>query len=288
MTDVEASTELLEHVRSPLYVPANRPERCTRAVGTGADAVLVDLEDSVPGHDRDVARNTVRQLLETHPTRTMMVRINAGAEGRRDLAALRTMRPPAGLVLAKCESVGWLDEVATALPSIPLVPLVESARAVRSLDALCTHENVVQCHLGEIDLAADLGAFGGGGRQLVADARRQLVFASAAAGILPPIGGVFEGLDDLSALEEESALLAQYGFGGRPAIHPKQIDAINRMFTPTAEEVRRAEDTLAALARGSEAGAGALRAHDGTMIDEASARAARRILARAARAPEVD
>ena len=92
-----------------------------------------------------------------------------------------------------------------------------------------------QCHLGEIDLLADLGV--PRPERLLEHARNEIVYASAAAGILPPIGGVFTDVHNVVALAEDSVLLARCGFGGRPALHPVQVPAIQEAFRPSAEEI---------------------------------------------------
>jgi citrate lyase subunit beta/citryl-CoA lyase len=269
-------------IRSFLYVPGDRPDRVAKALAAGADAVLIDLEDAVAPSAKDRARAVVLDLLRSLPDGAppVWVRINAGDTGRTDLAAIGLeSHRVVGLVLAKCDSTAWLDEVAAAVaPQVFLSPLVESASAIRSLGALCDHPHVYQCHLGEIDLLADLGARPGGAAALLAHARTELVYASAAAGIMPPIGGVHPDVRDLDALSAGSAALADLGFSGRPAIHPSQVPVINTAFTPSAAEVAAAADLVArydgALARG----VGAVAADDGVMLDEAVVRRARRML----------
>lgn len=274
-----------DSIRSFLYVPGDRADRIKKALASDADAVLIDMEDAVSPTMKDIARDNVRTLLDDTNVDgcQVWVRVNAGDTGRADLAALlgRTTRL-SGLVLAKCETVAWLDEVAAAIDDrVAVSPLIESAAAVRRIDALCAHPRVQQCHLGEIDLAADLGARLGGGEQLVDHARRELVYASAAAEILAPIGGVHADVRDQDALLRTSNQLADLGFNGRPAIHPTQIAAINAAFTPSAEETSDAARVVAEYERALASGVGAIADADGSMVDEAVVRRARRLLARA-------
>ncbi|MEZ5248859.1 MAG: aldolase/citrate lyase family protein [Ilumatobacteraceae bacterium] len=203
--------------RSFLYVPGDRADRVAKAMASSAHAVIVDLEDAV----KPDAKPAARAALASMPARTSgqrWVRINAGADGRADLAALGSIEVAGGidgLVLAKCENTVWLDEVAAAVPpSVALAPLVETARAVRSLDAIVGHPRVQQCQL-EVDLLADLGGRTPGGATLVRHVRIELVIASAAAGIAAPIGGVHLAIDDLDALARSSRELAELGFAGR-------------------------------------------------------------------------
>jgi citrate lyase subunit beta/citryl-CoA lyase len=189
---------------------------------------------------------------------------------------------PAGLVLAKCEDVDWLDEVDSIVTNeVMLSPLVESAVGVRGLDALCRHGRVQQCHLGEIDLLADLGARPAAAEELIAHARTELVYASAAAEILPPIGGVRTDIPNLRGLEVESLRLADLGFGGRPAVHPSQVPVINAAFTPSDDEVGDAQNLVDRYDAALRVGTGATADEDGSMLDEAVVRRARRFVERA-------
>ena len=270
--------------RSFLYVPADRPERVVKAFRAGADAVLVDLEDAVALTARAEARAQLPRTLADagHEPRELWVRINHGSEGLADLDAIGPLADRlTGLVLAKCDSVAWLDDVAALVPPrVTLSPLVETARAVRRLDDLLEHERVDQCHLGEIDLAAEVQVADAGSIALIEHVRLEVVVASASAGIQPPIGGVEPRIRDLVALAETSRHLAQLGFAGRPALHPDQVAPINDAFTPSAEVVARSAALVAEYDAALAAGHGVLRAADGSMIDEAVVKQARSIVAR--------
>jgi citrate lyase subunit beta/citryl-CoA lyase len=181
-------------LHSLLYVPGDRPERVAKALGAGADAILIDLEDAVAPSAKETARQVAVESLRSpfNEGSALWVRINSDEAGRADAAALATEAGNlGGLVLAKCDDPDWLDEIASVIPSsIPLSPLIESALGLRRLDILCAHPRVLQCHLGEIDLLADVGAHAEAGLELLGHARAELLYASAAARILPPIGGV--------------------------------------------------------------------------------------------------
>jgi citrate lyase subunit beta / citryl-CoA lyase len=273
--------------RSFLYVPGDRPDRVTKAFASTADAVIIDLEDAVKPENKSLARDTVRAVAAQRTGLSeLWVRINSGAEGVLDLRALRgcfgtrgSVGADAidGVVLAKCDSVDWLDTVAEVVRAdVVLAPLIETARGVRALDSIVGHPRVSRCHLGEVDLLAELGGRLPGGSSLVEAARVELVMASAAAAIEPPVGGVHLAIDDLAALTDSSGTLADLGFGGRAVIHPTHCTPVNRAFSPSASEIAWAADVLARLAGSS---SGAVRAADGSMLDEAIARRARRIVA---------
>jgi citrate lyase subunit beta/citryl-CoA lyase len=212
----------------------------------------------------------------------LWVRVNHGAAGLADLHAIGSLWPAlGGVVLAKCDSASWVDEVSTIVPpSVALSPLVESARAVRRLDDLTAHSRVDQCHLGELDLVGDVQASGNGAAQLIAHARRELVLASAAAGILAPVGGVEPRIRDLAALAATSAELVELGFGGRPALHPDQVEPINTAFTPSTEAIAAAARLVSEYDAALAAGQGVVRRADGSMLDEAVVRRARDLVVR--------
>ncbi len=163
--------------------------------------------------------------------------------------------------------------------SVALSPLIESALGLRRLDALCTHPRVTQCHLGEIDLLAELGARAEAGSQLLGHAQAELLYASAAAGILPPIGGVYAAFRDVEGFTADSVRLAQLGFAGRPALHPSQVPVINAAFRPSAEELATAAALVASYDEALARGQGVVTDEEGKMVDEAVVRRARLLLA---------
>ena len=266
--------------RSFLYVPGDRPDRVAKALASSADAVIVDLEDAVKPANKDAARAVVCTLgRRAHGE--VWVRINGGHEGNLDLAAIAQITGAEqvidGVVVAKCETTRWLDHVAASLHGdIAIAPLIETARALRRLDELGAHPRVVQCQIGEVDLLTDLGGRGAGADALMRHARVELVIASSAAGILAPIGGVHLAIDDLAALADSSVALAELGFAGRAVVHPSHCETVNESFAPTPEAIAAARDVLA---RWEATTSGAVRAADGSMIDEAVVERARRLLA---------
>jgi citrate lyase subunit beta / citryl-CoA lyase len=269
-------------LRSFLYVPGDRADRVAKALDAGADAVLIDLEDSVAFSAKETARRVVLESLSSRSGGgpAVWVRINSGEIGRLDAAALATESATlGGVVLAKCDQLGWLDEVASTLPSsVPLAPLIESALGLRRLDSLCAHPRVTQCHLGEVDLLADLGARPEVGSQLLGHAHAEILYASAAAGILPPIGGVYTAFRDIDGFTADSVHLAQLGFAGRPALHPTQVPVINAAFRPSADELATAAALVASYDEALARGQGVLTDQEGKMVDEAVVRRARQLL----------
>lgn len=258
--------------RSWLYVPGDRPERIAKALASEADAVIIDLEDGVAPANKAAARLHVATFAGSH--RRVWARINPGREGLADIAALAAT-PPAGLVLAKCETTQWIDQVVDRLPQhVSIAALVESAAAVATVGELCRHPRLLCCHLGEIDLLAQLGGRPSHADQLLAPARTALVYSSAAAGLEAPVAGVHVAIDDLDGLAESSRDLSAIGFGGRAVIHPTHCPPVNAAFSPTDDDIAWARSVLDLT------GSGARRDSDGTMVDEAVLRRARRLIER--------
>ena len=154
----------------------------------------------------------------------MWVRINSGEIGRADATVLGTEAAGlSGVVLAKCDEPDWLDEIAAMIPTpIPLSPLIESALGLRRLDALCAHPRVSHVPPGRDRPARRVGRTRRRRTPAAGPRGAALLFASAAARILPPIGGVYAALRDLEGLAADSARLAELGFAGRPASTPRR------------------------------------------------------------------
>lgn len=268
--------------RSYLYVPGDRPAMLAKAVGRGADALIVDLEDAVPPAAKADARTAVAAWLRAGPRPVpVWVRVNAGPERAADLDALAGIPTLAGVVLAK---TGGRDDVWSAsavLGETPLMPLLETAAAVFDAREIARQPNVRQLQIGEVDLAGELGVEPGSDEVELATARSLVVMASAAAGIDPPVGPVSRIFDDAAALAASTRRVKRLGFVGRACIHPAQIAVVHEVFTPTPAEVHAARAAVEALA-----GGGVAVDAEGRMIDPAVLPAARRTLAFAERAAD--
>lgn len=266
--------------RSYLYVPGDRPERFAKASASGADAVIVDLEDAVLVGSKDAARANAVELLESSSPGgpEQWVRVNQGERGLHDLGAVVGLPGLTGVVLPKATTT-TIGEAAGTLAGTPAIILVESAVAVLELAAL-TGAGPVALAMGEVDLAADLGIEASSDGAELWPVRLQAVVASVAAGVAPPVGPVWLTVRDLDGLSRSTAELRRRGFGARQVIHPDQVGPVNDAFTPSAAEIDGARTTLA---RADEMGGGAWVDPDGRMVDEAVLRSARRTLAIAER-----
>jgi citrate lyase subunit beta/citryl-CoA lyase len=261
-----------------LYVPGHRADRFAKALGSGAGAIILDLEDAVPVASKDAARDDVRSFVAglTPGTVEVWVRINDGDRGRDDLRALSGIGALAGVVVPKARP-GSLATLHAEAPHVALIPLVESAAAVLDVSAIAGADGVRALAIGEVDLAADLGL-----GDAVPDAalwalRMNVVVASAAAERHAPLGPVARDIDDLDRFAAVVRQLRQAGFGAVQAIHPKQVPVITEIFTPTADEIAAAERILQ---QAGQAAGGVFVDDDGRMIDEAVLRSARRLLDR--------
>lgn len=258
-----------------LYVPGDRPDRFEKAVRSGAELVVFDLEDAVAPSQKPVARMETTTWLKAHAGENgpvLQIRVNRDSED--DLDALSDVPETVELRVPKVERVADIDRVHDRVGPRALTALIESAAGVLSVERIATHNAVTRIALGEADLAAQLGS----GRPVVNHARMALVFAAAAAGIEPPMLSVFPVIDDLDALAADTRVGASIGFGGRMAVHPKQLATIEAAFRPSTSDVAWARQVLEATAAG-----GVHRLADGEMVDAAMRSRARRVLARDAR-----
>lgn len=272
-------------MRSALYVPGDRPEKLAGARARGADALIVDLEDAVPPPRKVQAREAVAAWLAPLPPAgegaagepEIWIRINPGRLGHNDLRAVAAPAV-AGVCVAKTElpeDLVAVDEVLRGAPWIAVCPMLESAAAVLAAPRIARAPRVVRLQLGEADLCADIGVEPGPDERELLWARSQVVLASAAARIDPPLGPVSTDFRDLDRLAASSHALRRLGFQGRACIHPAQIAVVNEVFTPSAEELDRARSLVA---RFETAGSGVVLDDRGAMVDQAVIRRARRLL----------
>lgn len=280
--------------RSHLYVPGDKPEVLAKALGRGADALIVDLEDAVAPAHKAAARDIVAHWLSTLPRAAenpvqVWVRINPGDAGHVDVRAVASAALT-GVVAAKTESAEELvalhgvlteaeDRLEIVAGSLAVVPLLESAHAVLQAMAIAKAPRVQRLQVGEADLRADIGVdLGPDGRELLF-VRSQVVLISAAAGIEPPVGPVDTNFRDLDALRESTRAIKAMGYVGRACIHPAQAGVVNEVFTPTEQEVAAAIDLIARFDAAMAAGDAVCLDAQGRMVDEAVVRQARRVVA---------
>jgi len=283
-------------LRSLLFVPGDSERKFAKARGAGADALILDLEDSVAPPRKAAARESVGRLVEDKAPRdwAFFVRINALDTGLTldDLCAV--VKPGLDALLipktngaADVERIAhYLDalEVKSGMPqgSVKLaIVATETAKAMFSLGSYApAHPRLVGLTWGAEDLSAALGATDnkeadGAWTFPYAVARAQCLFAASAAEVAP-IDTLFADFRDTEGLERDCRRSRRDGFTGRIAIHPEQVATINRCYAPSEAEIAHAEKIVAAFA--ANPGAGALGV-DGKMVDIPHLKAAQKTLA---------
>ncbi|WP_027816463.1 HpcH/HpaI aldolase/citrate lyase family protein [Paraburkholderia bannensis] len=262
--------------QSYLFVPGSRPERFERALESGADAVIIDLEDAVEPSAKEAAReNIANWVSRRHP---VLVRINGRAtpwfEADAKLGALDGV---AGIVLPKAESAQDVTAtVALARRRVNVYPLIESALGMWGAMAIAKAPCVKRLMFGTLDFMAEMGMPDDG--EPLNHYRSQLALISRVAGIDTPVDGVTPDIHDIARIERDALNGKRLGFGAKLCIHPKQVEAVHSVFRPSEQDLAWAARVADAA---NEAGAGAITV-DGKMVDRPVLLRAQRILALAA------
>lgn len=295
-------------LRSWLFVPGDSARKHEKALGTGADALILDLEDSVAPETLLAARERVAALLaapRAPGTPELWVRVNAPASGllRSDLEGVCRGGLPQGIVLPKVSGAGEIPQVAARLGELErrlgaaegqtrlLVIATETPQGLLALpqypsvlgSALAVRGRLAGLTWGAEDLGAAVGAMGqreGGTLTFTFQLARSTCLLTAAALGVQAIDGVHTDFRDAGGLQSELAAARRDGFTGKLAIHPDQIAAINEAFTPSEAERLHAQRVVAAFAAAAGAGVTSL---DGRMIDRPHLLQAQRILAAVSR-----
>lgn len=270
-------------LRSLLFVPGDRPDRMEKALGCGADALILDLEDSVTLNAKPAARRAAANFLRQAKGRIpLLVRINPLDSGLLDddLAAILEV-PPHGLVLPKAEGASSVEALSAKAPGIPILPIAtETPAAIFQLGSYTSvTDRLVGLTWGAEDLPAAIGALGARdetGRYTAPYelARSLTLFGAHAAGVAA-IETVYPALADPDGLAAYTRRARFDGFNGMMAIHPAQVPIINQAFTPTPEELAEAQAIVDAFAANPDQGA--LR-FAGRMIDAPHLKQAKRLL----------
>lgn len=273
MTDrVDSAVTRVTNASTFLFVPGDRPERFDKALGAGADLVIIDLEDAVAPENKSAALGSTLAALAGDGVVadfSALVRVN----GREDARAITNGATDRliGIVIPKAEDPAEISAIADALPAhCAVVALVETALGVANARAIAAVPRVTRLAFGAIDFAADVDATASA---VFDSARAALVIASRAENKPAPIESPSTNFTDLSAAESDARAARAMGFGGKLCIHPAQIGPTTAGFAPSADEIEWATRVV-----GLEGGAVQL---DGTMVDKPVVDRARRILARA-------
>ena len=233
------------HARSLLFVPGSRPERFEKALASGADCVILDLEDAVSVEHKKAARDHLADQLPSFGKEQLartLVRINAADTTWQadDLRLLAEWMPRglAGVVIPKSEAASVLNAASAALgPTAILIPLVESLAGFDAVDLLARVPQVGRLAFGHLDFQLDLGMRCSVEESELASVRFGLVAASRRAQLPAPIDGVTTDTGNLERVFGDAQRARAFGFGGKLCIHPAQVVAVNETFSPSANEV---------------------------------------------------
>jgi len=283
--------------RTLLFAPGSRTELLTKAQLGMADAMIFDLEDSVPLNAKDEARKNIQQVLGLGLKKPMYLRISNPRAGDyvADLGIFHnhSLFNVAGVALPKADDAHDIETVSKALQdieikagvavgSLSILPMIETCLGLRnSFDIAKSSKRVSGMALASAeqgDFMVDLGGRWTPRSLALTYPRSKLVVDSRAAGVEWIVDGVFMNLKDTQMLREECLIARELGFVGKMAIHPSQVGVMHEVFSPSAEEIEYARGLIAAFREGEARGVGAVK-YEGMMVDYANVRLAERTLA---------
>jgi citrate lyase subunit beta/citryl-CoA lyase len=256
--------------RSFLFVPADRPERFGKAVGSGADAIILDLEDAVAPNAKTLARNAAYAWLTAG--RQAILRVNA--PGTPWAAEDETLADLPGVVAVMRPKAEADDALVRLASRKPVIALIETAQGVADAAKVASIPGVARLALGAVDLCLDLGI--AETTEILLPVRLGLTMASKCASLPPPVDGVTLDLRDAAVILAATLHARALGFGGKLCIHPAQIAPVHQGFAPNAADIDWAEQVLAA----AETSGGAAVSFNGKMVDRPVIERAKQILAR--------
>lgn len=265
-------------VRSALFVPATRPERIPKAIATGADRVIVDLEDAVQENLKEQARKNLERFLSETPDARVLVRVNAPDHWAHE-ADLELCRRHAGvtaILLPKAESAAQVLNAGRT--GKPIWPIIESAKGLAALSSIASAQGVERLSFGSLDLGLDLNLTTGSraAEEVLSHTRYAVLLCTRVAGLAPALDGVFPSIQDTAGLHTAVQYARDMGFGGALCIHPSQVAIIHQALTPSPEQLHWAQRIIEAASSGE-----GVFVMDGEMVDAPVIGRAHSILARA-------
>ncbi len=260
----------LAEARSFLFVPGDRPERFDKAFSSGADRVILDLEDAVAQDRKAEARAALARWLSED--KRVVIRINAvGAEGFDEDLRLLELPGIEAVMVPKAERPDALDF------GLSVLPLIETAAGVANIRALATASGVVRLVFGTVDFRLDMGL--PESSPILDHVRYEMALASRLAGLAMPVDGVTVAVNAVDQVLEDARHAATYGFSAKLCIHPSQLQAVHDGLAPSRADIELASEVVAAAADAPN-GAFSFR---GRMVDRPVIEFARQVLAHAAR-----
>ena len=275
--------DLIQKRRSFIFCPGNKPELLPKALNSGSDMVCVDLEDAIIPDHKDISRSKTLEAFQNIKIPfgiETLIRINDinSEDGIKDIEAIINADViPSGLMLPKIKNSEEIKKLNKKFIEenviINLHIIIETNQGLENAWEIAHSCNSVKSLLfGGVDMSADLGCKGDWTSLLYA--RSRVVHAAAGAGI-DSIDVPFLDLEDMHGLKEEAVLSKNLGFSGKGSIHPKQIAELNKIFTPSTEEVNYAKKIIKAFENASDG----LVVVDGKLIEKPVLRTALKVIA---------
>ncbi len=267
------------NINSWLFVPATRMDRVAKAFASGADAVIVDLEDTVAIADKAQARESIKEYSASDEYQPVWLRINRASSAGfvYDIILCQQLPNLAGIILAKAEQAAAIEYVYQAT-GLPIVALIETALGLSQIDNMAGASGLLAFSYGFLDLCNDLNVqVDTTAADIIANQiRYQLIVASKVQGLLAPIDTIYTDFNDDAGLGVRVQLWSQMGLSGMLCIHPKQVAVIKQSLQPSAAELNFAKRVIAEYERSYEA----VFKIDGNMIDAPVIKHCRQLLAK--------
>lgn len=273
--DIQGTAPAWITPRSWLFVPATRPERFIKAIKTGADAVIIDLEDAVDTTDKQQARLNIAQYVadSTKPSDAdtsqakLWLRINNNQQLEDDLAlclSLNEYKALAGVVLPKVAAAAQVEKVFNAL-QLPIVVQIESAKGIMSLDSIAQSKGLLGLSYGRLDIANELNLRSGSvaERDFFNQLRIKILLTSKAYGLIAPIESIYTDFKNVQGVQAVAGYASDLGFSGMLCIHPNQVSIAHQVFRASTSQLDFAKKVIAHYQQNAEP----IFAIDGIMVD---------------------
>ncbi|HEB9344002.1 TPA: CoA ester lyase [Campylobacter coli] len=255
--------------KSFLFVPSIYPERFIKALQSGANQIIIDLEDSVEEAKKEVGRKNIAdfssQCAENNDKFLIRINETQSAEFQKDLSLISTIKESnsiVGIVLPKAQNYEDIDILSKF--ELPIIPIIESALGVENLDDIARHPSVLALSFGSLDMTLDLNLQEGEGKNFILNSiRTQIVLKSVKYNLLSPINGVYPDIKNIDGLKEDLLFAKSMGFGGSLCIHPNQVVPINEVFSPSAQQIAWAKEILSLRKNSNDI----IFNHNGMMVD---------------------
>ncbi|HEB9284872.1 TPA: CoA ester lyase [Campylobacter coli] len=255
--------------KSFLFVPSIYPERFIKALQSGANQIIIDLEDSVEEAKKEVGRKNIADFSSqcVKNNDKFLIRINEtqSAEFQKDLSLISTIKESnsiVGIVLPKAQNYEDIDILSKF--ELPIIPIIESALGVENLDDIARHPSVLALSFGSLDMTLDLNLQEGEGKNFILNSiRTQIVLKSVKYNLLSPINGVYPDIKNIDGLKEDLLFAKSMGFGRSLCIHPNQVVPINEVFSPSAQQIAWAKEILSLRKNSNDI----IFNHNGMMVD---------------------